>query len=87
MKIRNKTALRAEIKERAGNLGSLDNIWIDPYSGNWTIHGVGTVCPGETKVPFSYFYQLKDEYYISLDSAISKGFKDIEEENGSGAKC
>jgi len=75
MKLQSKTALREEIKDRAGNLGWLDNIWIDEY-GNWSIHSTGTICPDEIKVSFG---EIAEQCYgESLNSAITRGFKSVE---------
>ena len=74
-RLKNKTELRAEIKERVGNTGWLDNIWVDTY-GNWSIHSTGTICPDEEKYTFGLFAR---DYGESLDKAISKGFTEMEE--------
>ena len=80
-KLKNKTALRNEVKSRVSNTGWMDNIWVDSH-GNWTIYSVGTICPDEKKYTFGIF---ACDYGESLDKAITRAFQDIEYDLKKGA--
>ena len=77
MTIKNKTNLRREIKSRVGNTGSLDNVWIDPATGEWIIHSSGTTCPGMIKKNFLSL-AVWNGWDETVNQAITRNFLDLE---------